>query len=342
MDKSTLINIIKDCVTQLPLVNYILTNTYSTIYGGLLRWITMFALENNRSPSLDEMLVYLVQGDIDMQVNLVYTKECDEFFGALFKAGALIEFAGANNYIGVCTVRDYPVGPLKKKSYPYGSYHVFIPRPEAPAAAGAPSHFIKYDIHLSKRRVEACLDYTVNGLVFSMVKKSVPALDLAIRSTWAPTGEYELYFGNDEFDLSDLMVKNMRAMNTFVSADSMKRLYRSRKLWRSGFRPADTELMRKWINEVIANDQIRGSIPDETLNTPTADHSKGQYIYRSNARLLRMTKKLCLSDESVQELIAYCAEASVPMPMDEDSKEPKASERKRALSGDIEMPDPKR
>lgn len=242
---------VKECVQQLsyelPLLHFIVRQNRGMIFGGFLRFVTRFIIENARNPTIKDIYTYLIDdnGDIDIKIRYNPKRNQQKFaniFKRIQKLKGYIEFVG-NDY------KSYDISMYNNKdaikittdmSIKFGCYLIWIPIKKS---------FIRYELlYLKAAGVGYTEDYSVNQIEFGYQndKRENDKRDQTKLHSYISIGHKDT--------LQDIRNRNLRPIfSTDLGLTGLKKLYRMIKLWNRGYRPKNVQGLRVVIQRVLSS-----------------------------------------------------------------------------------------
>lgn len=301
-------DVIRKVVDQFPFIRYILKNYMAYLYGSFVRWLIIFEYENNREPTIKELLKHLETSDIDIRIrsnpkyplyhpDKIMTDVCDY----ARKLGGRIEYAGYSyrNKSGVNGVDGtyYENGHTR---FHYGTYLVWIPISMATDVNMSDKDeykgkWIVHDIHiLSYKAPNYETDYTVNFFRYKndgfLDKHRIP----------------------DKY-LTDIKNKQIVFYERFPYGH-MKRLYRGNKLFSKGFTVPDIEklILREIVVEMLNADNYVDmedldwgdvNILDSDIFKPSVENVDKNYVPATKHLFTSITRNKFLDNPFIQHIL---------------------------------------
>lgn len=300
--------VIKRAVDQFPFIRYILKNYMAYLYGSFVRWLIIFEYENNREPTIEELIKRLETSDIDIRIrsnpkyplyhpNKIMTDVCD----CARKLGGKIEYAGYSyRNKGVVNCVDGTYYENGQTCFHYGTYLVWIPVSMATDVNMSDNDeykdkWIVHDIHiLSYRAPNYETDYTVNFFRY----KNDGFLDkhrIGVKI------------------LNDIKNKQIVFYICFPYGH-MKRLYRGNKLFSKGFTIPDVEklILREIVVEILNSDNYVDMedsdwgdvcILDSDISKPSVENVDNNYVPSTKHIFTTITRNKFLDNPFIQHIL---------------------------------------
>lgn len=211
----------KNALECLPILRGLVDWYHCAVYGSFARY--MFECKEVGFDQVDE---FLTHSDIDVKVCIKKCASATKMFVKLFKylseQGAVVEFAGQVYPIHENELKlDLEVPWYMKGYWMYGNYFVWVPYG---------SKYIKIDLYVYTQRVDPIeyYDFTVNNFLF-------------YRLHCEPTKFKYFYELEKPYKINTMEDLDNRAIMPMCHKDLspyslVKRLFRSTKLWKLGYR----------------------------------------------------------------------------------------------------------
>jgi len=282
-------------IQAIPLIDFIVTKGNGYIYGGFLRWVVQHMTENGNVPTVKDMYENLKNGsDIDISI------KSDRRRNTTFKE-ILVRVVEEGGYIELSTrlydsSKKYNINPREIDIYMglyYGCYLIWLPIPDEKDS------FMRLEILFEERNSELRdVDYCVNNMKFGY--------NINEKIYWInpKTGFDKIieFIHNKIFTMGFYWNEGISDQEIMRC---LKRIYRVKKLWKRGYRPAMITVFTECINSILVrakNCNEPGSyicIDDISIPSVMEDNTM---LHSTTHDYARMDFKLFMQDDYMQKI----------------------------------------